>query len=978
MKILLRSLLIVVLLSFANHAQAYPFADRYGLDSLFSLGTHAEMEKRYDQLLALTEKEYGKDKHQDAIRLALIGENLQGMGLHQHALQYAELSETCFEELFSDPANKNDAQLVYDYALLCHNLAGIHTALMISFSKSIDYYLKSAEYLDKWIEMLPPLTSKPLDKRQYDLLVKGTIWMEQGSMIMELLTHDYAGAALHADTLLMKIEEAYPGIADHTLDYNKTLIYLSNIYLRAQNYEQSLRYLTKANENISRYFGKENILYAYTLYLEASICYQLNDQQKTDHILAESLKIYQDTGHTLHADYAELLELAGHFMLGLGDYKSSAKYYDAALDIIKASSGDSCYHALVNRVFTTYPLQFERRYDEAIAIMEEVLDNDMFITNLTDDHVVSTFSNYYELSYLSGHFDNVFESVEDAEGVIESLGNNVGLGVVSKLYISIGRTYQASNRHLGACPYFNKALNSLREQAHTNFSFLPEKQRMFFWDLERTRFESILKQNEVQKADGNGEIASLLYDAALLQKGLLLNASVNMSRIIEEKAPESLKQKMRRLQLMLRSTLSTEEARNECARLEKEVQNEARQYGDFMDFTDLTWQDVRRVLTPGDVAIEFVCSEHSTSMTLSAEILSGRKKTPIHVHLLSFMKNQLSEPQFPGHIQQLIEQKVLPFLKPGDKVYFSPAGLLHTLPVEYMHLSNGKRMDKVYQMYRLSSTRQLVAERTAAASRKTSSSLFSSGKTGTIALFGGMNYNSTAEDIEMELAMADQSRSQGKSPLRTQLWSYLANTQREVTDIATLVEPTGCRVRLFTENEGLEEHFKGLSESRTSIIHIATHGYYEASASVNMDNAGLIFTGANKYWLSSAPLVDGVDDGILKASEIANLNLIGTDLVVLSACQTGLGNITGEGVFGLQRAFKKAGAQSLLMSLWQVDDEATQILMTSFYRNLLKGYSKHQSLRLAQAEICAHTFHRNGQTISGSNPHFWAAFILID
>ena len=111
----------------------------------------------------------------------------------------------------------------------------------------------------------------------------------------------------------------------------------------------------------------------------------------------------------------------------------------------------------------------------------------------------------------------------------------------------------------------------------------------------------------------------------------------------------------------------------------------------------------------------------------------------------------------------------------------------------------------------------------------------------------------------------------------------------------------------------------------------------------------------------------------MTAKEIADVDLRGLDLVVLSACQTGLGDISqGEGVFGLQRGFKKAGANSILMSLWEVDDKATQILMTQFYKNLLFGQSKRQALLSAQKYL------RNVEGGKYDKPKYWAAFILLD
>ena len=114
------------------------------------------------------------------------------------------------------------------------------------------------------------------------------------------------------------------------------------------------------------------------------------------------------------------------------------------------------------------------------------------------------------------------------------------------------------------------------------------------------------------------------------------------------------------------------------------------------------------------------------------------------------------------------------------------------------------------------------------------------------------------------------------------------------------------------------------------------------------------------------------DDGILTALEISHLDFKDLDLVVLSACQTGLGDTNSEGVYGLQRAFKKAGANTILMSLDKVDDEATQILMVEFYKNLMGGKTKHQSFKDAQKYL------RSVENGKYDNPKYWASFIMLD
>jgi CHAT domain-containing protein len=148
-------------------------------------------------------------------------------------------------------------------------------------------------------------------------------------------------------------------------------------------------------------------------------------------------------------------------------------------------------------------------------------------------------------------------------------------------------------------------------------------------------------------------------------------------------------------------------------------------------------------------------------------------------------------------------------------------------------------------------------------------------------------------------------------------------------------------------------------------------------------------TGDNNYQVS--------DDGVLTAKEISMLDLRGVDLLVLSACQTGLGKITGDGVFGLQRGFKKAGANAILMSLWKVDDRATRLLMTRFYDYLMEGVGKHEALRRAQHDLRTHEVEVESRTSSRhaissrqkrakkttkstlyDDPYYWAAFILLD
>jgi CHAT domain-containing protein len=140
----------------------------------------------------------------------------------------------------------------------------------------------------------------------------------------------------------------------------------------------------------------------------------------------------------------------------------------------------------------------------------------------------------------------------------------------------------------------------------------------------------------------------------------------------------------------------------------------------------------------------------------------------------------------------------------------------------------------------------------------------------------------------------------------------------------------------------------------------------------SLSRSGLLMTGAADY-IFGYETDFMAEDGVLTAREISQLDLSGLDLCVLSACQTALGDISGDGVFGLQRGFKKAGAKSILMSLWKVDDEATCLLMTEFYKNwITEGMTKHDALEAAKKAVRSH------KEKGWDDPKYWAAFILLD
>jgi hypothetical protein len=218
----------------------------------------------------------------------------------------------------------------------------------------------------------------------------------------------------------------------------------------------------------------------------------------------------------------------------------------------------------------------------------------------------------------------------------------------------------------------------------------------------------------------------------------------------------------------------------------------------------------------------------------------------------------------------------------------------------------------------------------------------------------------------------------------------LAATKHEVEDIGQMLEQKGWHVEIYTGAKALKEQIKQIRSPR--ILHIATHGFFAEDLQPEMQKSfmgmdsktakenpmlrsGLAFAGAERTRTDSTHEVgSSTDDGILTAEEAQYLHLDGTELVVLSACETGLGEIVnGEGVYGLQRAFRAAGAKSILMSLWKVDDLATETLMKNFYKHWLEdGMTKDDALWQAKLDL------RNDKNHPlWALPYYWGAFVLI-
>ena len=300
-------------------------------------------------------------------------------------------------------------------------------------------------------------------------------------------------------------------------------------------------------------------------------------------------------------------------------------------------------------------------------------------------------------------------------------------------------------------------------------------------------------------------------------------------------------------------------------------------------------------------------------------------------------------------------------------IYVVPSGSLHKVPFESLVVSEDTQYitsDYYKSIVRISHSRMMK--------NKGSYNSYEN-----ICLFGGMDYGyddaETSEDRGHTLSYEDGEVTQ------LMPWKKLFYSLNEVNNIAFMWKAAkgNRQVRMYTHENGTADNFYELNGKKISVIHFATHGFYETpKTAVNlpalkvrfspMDLSGIVMSNGNCGWLYGSPMHH---EGILTASDIARMNLQETSLVVLSVCNSGNGIVRSDELYGLQRAFKKAGVKSIVMSLWKEADEVGAMFMTKFYYHLLfDGLSLADAFKRAKNEVRA-KFNR---------PVYWANFVLID
>lgn len=529
---------------------------------------------------------------------------------------------------------------------------------------------------------------------------------------------------------------------------------------------------------------------------------------------------------------------------------------------------------------------------------------------------------------------------------------------------------------------------------------------IFFNAAEREQFVTSPSYSKIKdivfSARSSKSQDSQLFDYLLFSKGLLLETSVNYAKSIYDSNNNELIEQFSRL-IELRKILggekkksdevSIEELQVQATGLERRITTYLKENGGYNDGLNYKYQDVAGTLKNSEAAIEFVSyhdyledTDYYAALVVkkewtSPEFIKICKKPDLEKYLSISPAILYGESIASKEAYSLIWGQIIPLLSDIKTIYYSPAGCLNRLAIDQLY-DGKKRFNDYYKALRLTSTRQVCIPTHPV-------------KYSAAILYGGLFYD---EDDATMLAESQNVRGENSSPtvvfrgfdgsVTRKGWEYLPGSLEEVNQISSIISKNRIKCDVYTFGRGNEESFKALSGGKFNILHLATHGFYmtESQAEKNrfytsnpfnntyisnevspLKRSGLLLAGGNKAWRGE-PVPAGVEDGVLTAEEIASVDLRNCDVVVLSACETGLGEITDEGVYGLQRAFKNAGVNTIIMSLWEVDDDATSFMMQSFYRNLLKGMDKNGAFEAAQRDVKK----------KYTDPRYWAAFIMLD
>ncbi len=750
----------------------------------------------------------------------------------------------------------------------------------------------------------------------------------------------------------------------------------------------------------------------------------------------QALRIRMNALHPNDADIATSLSNLADSYHGQRRYHDAENYY--GLSLTRAEQALGADHLFVATILNNLAALFNEqdRYAEAeplyrrsLAIREKALGPEHVDVANSLNNLAGVYRKQGRYAEAEPLYRRSLTISEKALGP-EHPYTGLALG-------NLALSYYGWRRPLDAQTYFDRSFTNLTRQLEHQLPYESENDRLTFFRAASNvlpvyfSFVSTYR-DEVPALPGK------VYDLLLWEKGMVAasvagqRAQVTASGDAEAlKLLDQLSAKRNQYAALARSHSASrkdlDQLSEEANVLEKQLARSSTTFAEQEKLVLPSWREVQKSLKAEEAAVEFVRFPFNNgkqwtvksyyvalvlrpNATMPQWVPLGEAKDLEGARMNDYRQRVAMGPPSRDDVGVRFYRAFWKPLQPNligtTRVYVSPDGLLNNVSWAAVPMEDGRLLIEKYDVHVVLSTRDLLRPTPSTSTRSAvlvgnpKFDLSESDqraaleairkKRGSLTSLTSLekqppSVNQTKAN-ESRTAIANvgrglRSRDEEKGPLEP-----LEKTQKELESVGGLLEKQQWHVESYSQQDALEEVIKAVKGPR--LLHVATHGFFEPDQEQKhremmsdrpsgledpMLRSGLYFAGADRARAGRAPVAD-LEDGELTAYEATGLNLQGTELVVLSACKTGLGEVqNGEGVFGLRRALQEAGAEAVLMSMWSVPDKETQELMTLFYDNWLGGKDKQEALYKAQLQLRSEVKARRGD----DRPYYWAAFVLV-
>ncbi|MCF6239934.1 MAG: CHAT domain-containing protein [Bacteroidales bacterium] len=813
---------------------------------------------------------------------------------------------------------------------------------------------------------------------------------------------------------------------DDLLDYASSCNRLANLYYDFGNFSEAELLYIKAKKIRAQVLGEENPVYSESCNKLARLYMSLGNYDKAESLFIESKNIREKTFGKKNPLYAQSCNNLGALYNALGNFDQAKILYFEAYEIRKKTVGKNskAYAISCNNIALVYFV--EKNYQDAEKYLLEAKN---IITKIGKN---STF--YVQICNNMGMLYEIEEQYKKSKRFyIEAISiQEKILGKKNPAYLSIcnnlARINEITNNKKAAERYYKENNELLLYILNESSEYMSEKEREKYLRIKINPDFEINHSFFIKRSNHKEKFTGIVYNNALNLKGQLLKSTIALRKAILQSGDTALISKYKQANaygkiLTEQYLLPNENRRQDIQliedklnKLEKELTRIAAENPKnkklFTQNND--WRNIQKSLKQNDIAIEFIKFKYAgvkywtDSILYYALILKKDFDTPKAIFLFeekklqNLLNRQDNEDDFryikrlyttqspeSDSLYTLIFKPLESHLNNIKSIHISPTGLLNKIAFDALVSSKDSILSDKYNIF-YSSTTASIIDNTGLYPKDIKD----------VVLFGGIDYDLTPEQMMRNADKIKQTLDNDNklnnfnisidTLKRSVSWSYLEGSKLETEKIDQLVSHKNISVQLYSGQQGSEEQFKALEIDAPSVIHVSTHGFYfgndkkslEYKAMIDdkikfahSDNplmrSGFILAGGNAAF-QGRTIPRGVEDGVLTAAEISQMNLFNTKLAVLSACQTGLGDVKGnEGVYGLQRAFKMAGVEYLLISLWEVPDYQTRELMSNFYENWFSGMNVQAAFKKAQNQLKIKYAKIKGSAFA------WAAFVLI-